>query len=69
MSASKISITVKSASEYQWKAKLSGLQGNAQYCYRVQLGTTDLLGSDPSPVFWSQIPAGNTTAVLVRGLR
>ena len=24
------------------------------------MGSTDLLGSDPSPVFWSQIPAGNT---------
>jgi hypothetical protein len=60
VSGSKTSIVVKSANEYQWKAKLTGLQPNSQYCYRVQLGTTDLLGSDPSPVFWSQIPAGNT---------
>ena len=60
VSGSKTSIAVKSVNEYQWKAKLTGLQPNAQYCYRVQLGSTDLLGSDPSPVFWSQIPAGNT---------
>ena len=25
------------------------------------LGSTDLLGSDPSPQFWSQIPAGSST--------
>jgi len=62
VSGSKTSITVKGVSEYQWKAKISGLQANSQYCYRVFLGTTDLLTSaTQSPQFWSQIPAGNTT--------
>jgi chitodextrinase len=61
VSASKTSITVKSTLEYQWKAKLTNLSPNTQYCYRIFLGTTDLLGSDPSPVFWSQIPAGSAT--------
>lgn len=48
-----------SVGEYQWKATL-GLSAGAQYCYRVYLGTTDLLGSDPSPWFWTQLPAGST---------
>ncbi len=61
VSASKTSITVKSVSEYQWKAKISGLLPNTRYCYRVLLGSTDLLGSDPSPQFTSQIAAGETT--------
>jgi hypothetical protein len=62
VSGSKTSIAVKGVSEYQWKAKISGLQANSQYCYRVFLGTTDLLtAATPAPVFYSQIPAGNTT--------
>ena len=62
VSASKTSISVGSAAEYQWKAKLTGLLPNTQYCYRVLLGTTDLLGSDASPQFWSAIPAGSNTS-------
>ena len=31
------------------------------YCYRVILGSTDLLGSDPSPPFTSQVAAGSST--------
>jgi chitodextrinase len=59
VSGSKTGISVKGTDEYQWKAKLTGLVPNAQYCYRVFLGSTDLLGGDPSPQFWSQIPAGS----------
>ena len=49
------------ASEYQWKAKLTGLTPNVKYCYRIFFGTTsiDLLGGDPSPQFWSALPAGS----------
>ncbi len=37
-----------SKSEYQWTAAVT-FPSSGTYCYRVQLGTTDLLGSDPSP--------------------
>jgi chitodextrinase len=61
VSASKTSISVGSVSEYQWKAKLTGLLPNTQYCYRVFLGSTDLLGSDATPQFYSAISAGSNT--------
>ena len=61
-SATKTTITVGSTTEYQWKAMLSGLATNTAYCYRVFAGTTDLLGSDPSPVFHSQVPAGSNAS-------
>jgi chitodextrinase len=61
VSASRKGFKANGVSEYQWKAKLSNLVPNAQYCYRVFLGPVDLLGSDASPKFWSQIPAGTTT--------
>src|SRR5439155_24599201 len=51
------SITVGTVSEYQWTATLS-VPASGTYCYRVLLGTTDLLGTDPSPVFTTQVPAG-----------
>lgn len=48
--------------EYQWKAQLPVSQ-DTQYCYRVFLGTggteIDLLGTDASPKFWSQLPQGS----------
>jgi len=62
VSASKTSIAVGSALEYQWKAKLKGLQTNTQYCYRIFLGTTDLLGSDATPKFWSAVPSGSNAS-------
>src|SRR5689334_394694 len=62
VSASKTSISVGSVAEYQWKAKLTGLTPNAQYCYRVYLGTTDLLGGDPTPQFWSAVPSGSNAS-------
>ena len=61
--AAKTSITVNSVGQYQWKATLA-LEPNTRYCYRVYLGSspqTDLLGSDPSPEFMTQLPAGSTT--------
>jgi hypothetical protein len=57
--ATRIAITVNSVSEYQWKAMLT-LAPDTQYCYRVFLKTVDLLGSDPAPRFWTQIPAGSS---------
>ncbi len=62
VSATKTTITVRSTTEYQWKARLSGLSTNSSYCYRVYAGTTDLLGSDPSPIFRSQVAAGSNAS-------
>ena len=60
----KTAITVNGVLQYQWKAQLDVLPGT-QYCYRVYLGSSplteiDLLGSDSSPSFWTQIPMGAT---------
>ena len=60
--ATKIPIVVDGTPEYQWKANLT-LSPDAEYCYRVYLGDapeTDLLGSDQTPHFRTQIPAGST---------
>jgi len=61
--ATRTSITVNRIGEYQWKASIPVAAATA-YCYRVFLGTspsgTDLLGTDPSPVFRSQLPSGST---------
>jgi hypothetical protein len=61
--ASKTAITVGSSPEYQWKATLTGLGHGTRYCYRTFLGDpeVDLLGTDPAPTFWSQLPAGSGT--------
>ena len=55
--ATRTSISVNGVATYQWTVPLT-LTLNTQYCYRVYLGSTDLLGSDPAPQFWTQIPAG-----------
>ena len=60
--ATKTAISVNGVLAYQWKAQLT-LLPRTQYCYRVYLGTSpvneiDLLGSDPAPSFWTQIPSG-----------
>ena len=52
-------ITVNGVSEYQWLATLS-LPASGRYCYRPYLASTDLLGTDPSPKFSSQVPAGSS---------
>ena len=54
-------ITIGTVQAYQWKANVSGLAPDTAFCYRVFLGSTDLLGSDPSPTFRSQVAPGNTT--------
>ena len=54
------SITVGTVAEYQWKAVLP-VSPDTSYCYRVMLGGTDLLGTDPTPQFTSQVAAGSTT--------
>jgi hypothetical protein len=56
--ATKKSISVNGVAEYQWKASLA-VSPDTSYCYRVRLGTTDLLGTDPSPTFSSQVAAGS----------
>ncbi len=61
VAATKSTISVNSDSTYQWKAMLT-LDPDTQYCYRVFLGSgtpIDLLGTDPSPAFWTQIPVGS----------
>jgi fibronectin type 3 domain-containing protein len=57
--ATRTGVTVISKAEYQWTATIP-VSPDTTYCYRVLLGTTDLLGSDPSPVFTSQVAAGST---------
>jgi hypothetical protein len=61
LTAIRTSITVNSVPEYQWAAVLS-LPAAGTYCYRVFLGATDLLGSDPSPRFATQVPAGSAAS-------
>ena len=43
--------------EYQWQSTLT-LPSPGTYCYRVYLGSVDLLGGDASPKFTTQVPAG-----------
>jgi hypothetical protein len=61
VSASKTQITVNGVPEYQWKAKISNLTANTQYCYRIFLGGTDLLGTNVAPQFWTLVQAGADT--------
>jgi hypothetical protein len=64
LTASRSSITINGAQRYQWRATLTGLEAGARYCYRVEFGAAspiiDLLGSDPSPSFLTQMPAGSS---------
>jgi hypothetical protein len=55
-------ITVAGATEYQYAARLSGLNPNASYCYRVVQSGVDLLGADDSPVFTTFATAGTSTS-------
>ncbi len=59
--ATRVSITVNSTGEYQWKAGLTGLTQPGPYCYRPFLGATDLLGSAASPQVRPQVPVGDPT--------
>jgi chitodextrinase len=58
--ATRTTITVNGISQYQWKAQLSLPSQGSRYCYRVYLGTADLLNTDPSPEFRSQLPSSST---------
>jgi hypothetical protein len=57
VAAARTAITVGTTSEYQWQSTLT-LPGPGTYCYRVYLGSVDLLGGDGSPEFTTQVPAG-----------
>ena len=61
--ATRTFILVNGVSEYQWKAQITGLAPNTQYCYRPYFGSAqlDLLGTDASPVFTTQMPAGSSS--------
>lgn len=57
---SRRTILVGSISEYQWTAELT-LPTAGTYCYRVFLGSTDLLGANSSPRFTTQVAVGDTS--------
>ncbi len=59
LAASRSSILVGTVYEYQWKGALT-LPAIGEYCYRVFLGNTDLLGANGSPSFTTQVPFGST---------
>ncbi len=52
-------VSVNQVALYQWRATLQ-LKPDTEYCYRVYQGAADLLGTDASPRFWTQLPAGST---------
>ena len=54
------SFTVGTLTRFQWKAVLP-VSPDTQYCYRVFFGTTDLLGTDASPQFTSQVRVNTAT--------
>ena len=57
--ASRITISVGTVFEYQWKGDIT-LPAAGTYCYRVFLGGTDLLGGNASPAFTTQVQFGST---------
>jgi hypothetical protein len=59
VTATRAVISVNAVGLYQWKAMLT-LQPDRQYCYRPSLGSLDLLGSDASPVFRTQVASNST---------
>lgn len=59
VAATRIAIKVGTVAEYQWTAQV-GLPTGGTYCYRVYLGSTDLLGANVSPQFTTQVPVGST---------
>lgn len=66
VSATRVSITVGSTSEYKWTVVL-GFPGPGTYCYRVQLGGVDLLGTDPSPRVTTAAAPGSAFSFAVLG--
>ncbi len=65
VAATKVSITV-GKSEYQWTAPIT-FPSSGTYCYRVQLGSTDLLGTDPSPQVTTAAAPGSSYSFAVLG--
>ena len=65
VTATKVSITAGKA-EYQWTAPIT-FPSSGTYCYRVQLGTTDLLGTDPSPQVTTAAAPGSSYSFAVLG--
>jgi Calcineurin-like phosphoesterase/RTX calcium-binding nonapeptide repeat (4 copies)/Purple acid Phosphatase, N-terminal domain len=59
VSARRTKVEVNDRDLHQWRATIRGLRGNTRYCYRVYLGSTDLLETDGSPRFRSQVPGGS----------
>lgn len=66
VSATRVSITVGSTSEYQWSVRLI-FPGPGTYCYRPQLGSIDLLGSEPSLQLKTAAAPGSTFSFAVVG--
>jgi Ca2+-binding RTX toxin-like protein len=54
-------ITVNNVPQYQWKAAIA-VSPDTAYCYRVKLNGEDLLGTDLSPTFTSQVRKGSSSA-------
>ena len=57
--ATRTTVKVGAINEYQWKGSLA-LPSADRYCYRVLLGTTDLLAASTSPAFRTQVAAGSS---------
>ncbi len=57
--AARTSITVGTTPEYQWASTLT-LPHPGRYCYRVMLGSLDLLRTNASPTFLTQVPKGSS---------
>jgi hypothetical protein len=55
----RVAFVVGSVAEYQWTASLT-LPSSGSFCYRPVLGSVDLLGTNASPAFTAQVPAGST---------
>lgn len=66
VTATGVAITVDSTGEYQWSARLT-FPGPGTYCYRPQLGSTDLLGSEPSPQLETAAAPGSAFSFAVVG--
>ncbi len=60
------SITVGTATAYQWGARINGLTPDTAYCYRVLQGTTDLLAG-AAPTFRTAAGAGAAFSFAVIG--
>jgi hypothetical protein len=59
VTATRRTITVGTVSEYQWTSQIN-LPSAGTYCYRPTLGSSDdLLGGNPSPMFTTQVQAGD----------